>query len=869
MKIKKLFGMSMLTLSMMLMFCSLTSCVDSESESNNNQNTDNSGLSGGDDGTQTELLNQAKNKAKADLDTYASTKLTQAGKIDNGTVAALLVDLKTDIDAAITVDAVNTVFANAKKEIDNAIANIVVDVEENNEVLTYVQGLNETIALEWNASNYPESSTNLYYKLSTDSSYTKVDDELTRANGSIVRADILGLKPGKYTIKLENGSSRVVKNDIEVIAQDRSGYAHFNTTKGVGGYNNDGTIKDDAVIIYVNDENKNTVKAIIGGKEYTGLSNIMAAQNEKVTTPLIVRIVGMIATPTWNPKTLAETDSLLAAVGKSTIYEDDIISRGINTLNYQHETYGTLTKLEGLDNRIKYVAGNSDSVYNTMNIKNASNVTVEGVGTDAMFFQWGMTWKNCSYIEVRNITFDDYTEDACSFEGSETSCTTISGFKTGHIWIHNNTFNEGINYWDVTAEQDKHEGDGATDFKGNAYLTIAYNHYNKNHKTGLVGGGDTQTTACITYHHNYYQSNSSRLPLGRRANMHMYNNYYYGTTSTNMSLRNGAYAFIEGCYFENTSNPCEIKSGGATSAAKSYNNIVNNCKGVNNMTVVSSRTETVENGNIYGNTFDTNSSIFYYDSTNKVSNVSVLTDADTAKKTCVAYSGVLKKNATAYPMSNDSQIVTPPPVVEEPGDTDDTNWNTLYSNDFNNAQEFGTEEIKNQLYYQKTLASDKVCSNGINQLSIKDEKLYIEDTDTGCVTNAYLKFDDITSGKVKISLDVLYEGDFPAKWTAIQLLSITNNEFLGIRSADTSNNIGYRVDGGNVTNSTLVSASTEFNVTIVLDIDQKSAKVTINNQTFTVDLTSSSKLNGFSGIKLFTATGERSFYIDNLLIQTA
>ena len=50
------------------------------------------------------------------------------------------------------------------------------------------------------------------------------------------------------------------RNGIQVYEYDRSGYAHFNYDEGVGAYNNDGTPKDNAIIVYVTEENKNTVE---------------------------------------------------------------------------------------------------------------------------------------------------------------------------------------------------------------------------------------------------------------------------------------------------------------------------------------------------------------------------------------------------------------------------------------------------------------------------------------------------------------------------------------------------------------------------------------------------------------------------------
>jgi len=36
-------------------------------------------------------------------------------------------------------------------------------------------------------------------------------------------------------------------------------------------------------------------------------------------------------------------------------------------------------------------------------VKNASNVTVEGVGENAGIYQWGFTWSGCNSIEVKNL----------------------------------------------------------------------------------------------------------------------------------------------------------------------------------------------------------------------------------------------------------------------------------------------------------------------------------------------------------------------------------------------------------------------------------------------------------------------------------
>lgn len=84
-----------------------------------------------------------------------------------------------------------------------------------------------------------------------------------------------GLKAGTYQLTLNYGGTEVSKKDIAVTAIDRSGYAHFGNTEGIGAYTNDGELKNGAVVVYVSDATKNNVSAKIGKNTYTGLVNIL------------------------------------------------------------------------------------------------------------------------------------------------------------------------------------------------------------------------------------------------------------------------------------------------------------------------------------------------------------------------------------------------------------------------------------------------------------------------------------------------------------------------------------------------------------------------------------------------------------------
>lgn len=524
-----------------------------------------------------------------------------------------------------------------------------------------VGGYEEGAYIEVNLlNNTSVSDYTVSYKSASNGvdAYKDIDTELVRLSDRGVRADVVGLQKGTYSIRVSVKNKTLIEDTVNVTSYDRSGYAHFKYDGGIGAYNDTGDLKKGAKVVYVTEETKNTVSFKIGSKTHVGIADILANAANLDSEPLAVRIIGTVGAATWNEinydkggnysdgtdyngnnklpanKVVGKNGKQLPTDHKD-ITQDELIKGGYNTLNTS-----VYSELKGLNSKATWSNGEFDSAWNNCYVTNATNVTVEGIGTDARIFQWGFTWKQCSSIEVRNITFEDYTEDACSFEGGVNS-VTMDGFDSNHIWVHHNTFLEGKNYWDVCPEQDKHEGDGATDFKKNAYITVSYNHYVENHKTGLIGGGDEQTTACVTFHHNWYEKCNSRLPLGREANMHMYNNFYDGSTGTNMSLRAGAYALIENCYFKNANNPVTTQEGNNPDKSAKIKGVakVVNCEFegcsigsayINNNTVynyssnTSNRATVVENDNIFSKNFDTDPSVFYYDAANKKSNVSRL-----------------------------------------------------------------------------------------------------------------------------------------------------------------------------------------------------------------------------------------------------
>ncbi|MDE6101915.1 MAG: polysaccharide lyase, partial [Ruminococcus sp.] len=416
-----------------------------------------------------------------------------------------------------------------------------------------------------------------------------------------VRVDLLGLKPGTYTITVTTSKGEIKQSGIVVGQQDRSGYAHYNYSDGVGAYNDNGEIKANAKILYVTDENKNTVSVTSkDGTTVTGIGNILNSVGQDVGggknsnggtantnqdiikklaqdgTPLVIRIVGNVSAP-----------------------------EGV-------------TAFDSVD-----MGGTKGDNGYMARMRSGKDITIEGVGADATINGWGIHFMCESSapelgksFEVRNIAFRNVPEDCIGMEGVQEGSGSSAKLTASveRCWIHNCEFY--VPKIANPAESDKSEGDGACDFKRGQYFTNSYCYYEGYHKTNLVGSGDTSLQYNISFHHNYWKNCESRGPLARQANIHMYNNVFDGQSSYCTSVRANSYIFSEyNAYVNECKDP--VLDAGSGGVFKSYNDarisLKKNAKyqGVD----VSSRSEKVANNNKYSD-FDTNSSLSYIPSGN-------------------------------------------------------------------------------------------------------------------------------------------------------------------------------------------------------------------------------------------------------------
>ena len=473
-------------------------------------------------------------------------------------------------------------------------------------------------------------------------------------SGNTVTAELFGLKAGTYTLTVAP-----VYDDIEltaaqqvatfdVTAYDRSGYAHFNNTEGVGAYNDDGTIKDNAIVLYVTDENKNTIELAfhdsVNNKDWSvvGIGNILNSAGKDNGTGTNSK-GGLANTNGGVILALAQNNIPLIVRFVGCVSNSGLYKQGTFNANSTPLING-LSQYDGID-----WGGSVGDNGHMARMQSGKNITFEGVGNDAIIDGWGFHLicesahpELAKNFEVRNLTFMNTPEDAVGMEGQETESTQTITAAVEHCWIHHNTFlAPSIS---SAAESDKSEGDGSCDFKRGRYFTCSYNYFESCHKTNLVGSGKTSVQYCLTYHHNLWYECAARQPLARKANIHFYNNFIIGTSDTVSSLRADAYMYAEKNYYLGCSRPVEYKAEGSTGVCKAYENNVIGCFNNYDATDVTDREATITancKDNATGinySTFDTDPTKFYYDSTNKCSDC-YLTDADQARIDCVQQSG--------------------------------------------------------------------------------------------------------------------------------------------------------------------------------------------------------------------------------------
>lgn len=392
------------------------------------------------------------------------------------------------LTAAMVITAVTPAFAGKVKAVAAGLT------------LTEQSGWLESAYVEWQPVKNAEGYVAYVKEASaSDDAYEKLDDTLIRQYADYWRADALGLKEGSYVMKvtavLKDGKTvSESTSSLEVEKYDRSGFAFSENSKfqtGSGAYNDDGTLKKDAQVIYVTPETAKTCTAVVNGKEVTGFQSILDAKQSagtKDTSPLDFRIVGCVTA-------------------------DDV----------DHFS----SSAEGIQLKGK-------SAYTEMNI------TIEGVGEDAAVQGFGFLVRNSGNVEFRNFAVMAFMDDGVSLDT-----------KNCNIWVHN----MDIFYGSTGGDSDQAKGDGSVDIKGaSTNVTVSYVHFWDSGKCSLCGMSDS-AEFLVTYHHNWFDHSDSRHPRIRVASVHIYNNYFDGNAKYGVGTTKGSSAFVEANYYRNCKNP--------------------------------------------------------------------------------------------------------------------------------------------------------------------------------------------------------------------------------------------------------------------------------------------------------------------------
>lgn len=358
--------------------------------------------------------------------------------------------------------------------------------------ITEAKGWQESAYLKW-APFEGASSYNVYVD------DKKIDAQLVRQYKSYYRADVLGLKEGTYSVKVVpvNADGKEIAgantaSNLVVKSYNREGFAHFKYA-GVGAYNNDGTLKAGAKVLYITAKTAKTVSTTVNtGKQetITGLQAIIDAyQKGEDTTPIVFRIIGKVS--------LSDLDKISSSA-------------------------------EGL--QIKGKGAHS-----------VMNMTFEGVGDDATVYGFGFLLRNTKSVEFRNFAIMRCLDDAMSLDTDNS-----------HVWIHN----MDLFYGKKGGAADQAKGDGTVDIKGDSqYITVAYNRFWDNGKASMCGMTSESGPNYITYHHNWFDHSDSRMARIRTMSVHMYNNYYLHNDVYGVGATSGSSVFMESNYFDATKRP--------------------------------------------------------------------------------------------------------------------------------------------------------------------------------------------------------------------------------------------------------------------------------------------------------------------------
>ena len=377
--------------------------------------------------------------------------------------------------------------------------------QDNVKAVAFNKGNADSKVVITEAKGWLESAYVKFTKLAGISKYhvyvndNRIDAQLVRDYGSYGRADAVGLKAGTYTMKVvpvaDDGQEITVcaaeAKDLTVKNYSREGFAFMNGNMP-GAYNSDGTLKQNAKVLYITKNTAKTISTTVTGAQSNpcvGLQAIIAGYEKGGdTTPIAFRFIGLVT-------------------------KDDLDALG--------------SSAEG----IQVKGRRADSEL---------NMTFEGIGDDATIYGFGFLVRNAKSVEFRNFGIMRCMDDGISLDTDN-----------AYIWIHHTD-----QFYGTHGSGDHAKGDGATDVKSDSkYVTVSYNRFWDTGKSNMFGMKSESGPNYISYDHNWFDHSDSRHPRVRTMSVHVWNNYFDNVAKYGVGATSGASVFVENNYFLKTKKP--------------------------------------------------------------------------------------------------------------------------------------------------------------------------------------------------------------------------------------------------------------------------------------------------------------------------
>ncbi len=307
---------------------------------------------------------------------------------------------------------------------------------------------------------------------------------------------------------------------------------------------------------------------------YNG-QQLVAAINEAGLAPKIIRVVGHIDMRWRNNNTIFEeyTSYLDQKMGGSISIPSNTTLVGIN------DASGNPARITGTTILIggELTNGGSDPQVDFENWIKA--------GKDGDQYP---TWTR--NVIIRNLRIDT-PWDVNPEDSANAYADGVTISRTQNLWVDHISISDGDTP-DSLASDTRH--DGAIDIvRGSDYVTLSNSYIEKHHKTTLVGNGDSgrawsdQGRLHTTFTGMWWAGTSSRLPLIRFGQAHLFNNYIEGSTTTSNAdlkyesgtdVRYMSNVILESNYYSFTGlKPKEVcgklVSGGTTKSALGYRSL--------------------------------------------------------------------------------------------------------------------------------------------------------------------------------------------------------------------------------------------------------------------------------------------------------